>query len=105
MWIFTPHSFLALKCHWTRPDLLVVRARVKGDIERYFPGARVITDPDADYRYRANLSKHRVASKLFDVVAEIDYLKFKSSVTDKRRAAFYLDVWDACALMQDALNG
>jgi len=84
---------------------LVVRGRVKGDIERVFPGVRVITDHDADYRYRAMIAKHRVAARLFDMVAGIDYCRgFKGSVVDKRRAAYYFDVWDSMYLMQEELS-
>jgi hypothetical protein len=104
MWIFTTESFLAIKQHRDRPDLLVVRARVNGDIENLFPDATVITDPDADYLYRSIIPKHKVAAKLFDMVADIDYLKFKSSVVDKRREAYYLDVWFVMDDMQYALQ-
>jgi hypothetical protein len=104
MWLFTTKSFLSIVEHRDRPDVLMVRARIRGDIERYFPNAKVIRDDKADYLFRAILPKHKVAAKLFDVVAEIDYLKFKSSVRDKRREAYYFSVWDTCYLMQEELS-
>jgi hypothetical protein len=76
---------------------------VKGDIEHYFPGARVIRTDDA-YLYRTMLLKHRVAARLFDMAFEIDDDKFKPAVEDKRRTAYYFSVWDTGYLMQEELS-
>lgn len=33
MWIFTPKAFLSIVAHRGKPDYLLVRARLPGDIE------------------------------------------------------------------------
>ena len=46
MWIFAKDGFLSLTQYRDRPDMLMVRARVAGDIEHFFPTARVIRTDD-----------------------------------------------------------
>jgi hypothetical protein len=106
MWIFAKNGFLSIKQHDRQPKLLVVRGRVKGDIERLMsiPARQVIEDAAADYRFRAFLDRDRVADRIAEHVRGIRYEKFKSSITDKRRAAYYFSVWDSCYLMQEQLG-
>ena len=59
MWLFTKQSFLSIVHHRDQPDMLVVRARVKGDIERYFAGASVIRTNDADYLLAKQVNQMR----------------------------------------------
>ena len=82
----------------------MVRGRVKGDIEFYFPNATVIETPQADYRYRTTLPREKVADSVRKAVTDIHYRGFKDSVTDKRRAEYYFSVWDTCCLMQEELS-
>jgi hypothetical protein len=53
MWLFAKHGFFSIVEHRADPRNLLVRARVKGDIEHYFPDAKVTQTDDADYLYRA----------------------------------------------------
>ena len=62
MWIFAKDGFLSLTQYRDRPDMLMVRARVAGDIEHFFPTARVIRTDDADYLYRTTLPREAVAT-------------------------------------------
>jgi len=103
MWIFAKDGFLSITPHREKPDMLIVRARVKGDIEHYFPGATVICTDDADYLYRTTLPREEVADRVREAVIEIRS-GLKDSVTDKRRAGYYLDVWSTMAEMQDRLK-
>jgi hypothetical protein len=41
-----------------------VRARVRGDIEKLFPDAKVTTNAGTDYRFRGILARAVVASKM-----------------------------------------
>ena len=82
------------------PDELLVRARVKGDIEKVFPRTKVIHTPKADYAYRASLPRYWVASSLADSVMEIDYPNFKKSVAEQDRHDAYLRCWVAMADFQ-----
>jgi len=103
MWIFAKDGFLSITPHKEKPECFMVRGRVKGDIEYYFPNATVIETPDADYRYRTTLLREEVADRVRDAVIDIRS-GFKSSVTDQRRMPFYLEVWSVMDDMQHALQ-
>ncbi len=94
MWIFFNDAFLSVVAHRDRPDTLMVRARVRGDIERVFPGAKVTRSPAADYLFRAEVRRGVVAAALSIAAAGISYPNFKGSVRDRDRLETYHDVWD-----------
>jgi hypothetical protein len=62
MWIFTKHGFYSVVEDRDNADLLLVRARVEGDIEKYFRDAVVYYTPEHDYAYRAHVSRREVAA-------------------------------------------
>jgi hypothetical protein len=95
MWVFLNDAFLSIVAHRTKPDTLLVRARLKGDIERTFGQAKVWTDAEADYLYRAEVDRNVVALRLSEAIKGIEYPNFKSSVKDTDRHDAYLDVWSA----------
>lgn len=97
MWLFMSDSFLSVVEHKTKPGTLLVRSRVKGDIERAVPCAIVWEDPEADYRYRAEVSKDAFRAALSDAVDRITYPNFKKSVKENRRHSAYMRVWQAMA--------
>jgi len=108
MWIFATHGFLSLVQHENYPYHLLVRARVKGDLEHYFPDAKVVRTEKRDYLFRTVLPKEQVAKRIALAVEQIDYCgalgtSFKSSVEERRRP-FYFNVWNEMAEMQDRLN-
>jgi hypothetical protein len=103
MWIFAKDGFLSITQHREKPEHLMVRGRVKGDLEHYFPGAEVIETPDGDYHYRTTLPREKVADRVRDAVIDIRS-GFKDSVTDKRRMPWYLRVWSVMDDMQYALQ-
>jgi hypothetical protein len=106
MWIFTQSAFLSIVQDKADPDLLLVRARVKGDIEKHFRDAIVFSSPDHDYAYRSRLSRSEVAAVIAQTVLDdLDYDNFKASIKDHRRSAWYLRVWAAMAEMQEKLKG
>src|SRR5258707_222285 len=98
MWIFFSDSFLSIVAPPAIGVLdskryLIVRARLKGDINRVFPGVRVTTSKNRDYRYRAIIERDRVADVLANEARGIAYTNFKNSVKSDRRHDAYLDVW------------
>lgn len=103
MWIFLAESFLSIVdprgayAGGTGPKgkQLLVRARIKGDIERVFPKAKVSETPDRDYRYRALVDRGEVAAAIHAQVMQLDCLNFKASVAEKWRHDAYLKVWSA----------
>ena len=95
MCIFLNNAMLSIVAHRDKPDILLVRARVKGDIEAAFPGITAHITPGADYRFRAEIPRARVALFLQQHVQEINYPNFKKGVKDKVRRAWYSRVWES----------
>lgn len=100
MWICTSSSFISVVASRDTPNLLLVRARVKGHIERVFPTAKTFTDADADYRYRAFIDRTEVAKVVADRLLAIDYDNFKDSVEDDQLHVAYLKVWGVMEKLQ-----
>lgn len=80
MWIFTQKGFLSIVRHTDKPNILIVRSRFRGHIERIFPNAHVIEDATRDYRYRAVLPVKEVSTVIARLVSEICYDNFKNSL-------------------------
>ena len=53
MWVVLNNAFFSIVQNENNEEELLVRARVKGDIEKIFPKANVFEDNYADYKYRA----------------------------------------------------
>ena len=93
MWICLNNSFLSIVSDNKNPDLLLVRARKKGDIEAVFPNTIVNENIGTDYKYRSFIDRRTVASVLADLALNIDYDNFKNSVVDPDRHDAYFDIW------------
>ena len=103
MWIALNNSFLSIVENLDNSDELLVRARVKGDIESVFAEAQTFEDQSADYRYRAFLERQLVAEVIANKVSSINYGNFKSSIdkSEYRRHDAYLKVWSDLRVLQD----
>ena len=93
MWIQFNNAFLSIVENRDNKLELLVRARIKGDIEKIFPEADVFKDDSADYKYRAFISKAKVAARVMLKMTEINYGNFKNSVKDIKRKHTYSNVW------------
>src|SRR5689334_19998524 len=93
MWLFLSNAFLSIAADPGNPDLLLVRARAAGDIERVFPGTEVTDTPERDYRYRALIGRDAVAQALYEAARRVHYSQLKASVTEHDRRLAYFDVW------------
>lgn len=100
MWIFLNKAMLSVVSHRSKPTMLLVRARVKGDIEAVFPDASVLVLDGADYRYRSEIDREVMAKVLQQQVEQIRYANFKNSVKDKQRHSWYSKVWQEGHLVQ-----
>lgn len=100
MWAFLNDAFLSIVAD-RNSERLLVRARLKGDIERTFPGSTVVEDAGTDYRFRTWLDRKTVADVLRHKVEEIDYPNFKGSVQDHVRHRAYMNVWDVMHTAQE----
>lgn len=83
MWIFTPTAFVSIVAHRNKPGVLLVRARLKGDLERLFPGCKVQTTPNADYRFRAEIARGRVAELVREQLTVLDYDNVKNAIPER----------------------
>jgi hypothetical protein len=84
MWIFTKDGFLSIVQHNDKPDILIVRSRFKGHIERIFGHAAPKVDTTGkDYEYRAEIPKEKVAMVMSDMIKDIYYGNFKNEICNK----------------------
>lgn len=101
MWLFSQKGFFSIVEHKDNSDLLLVRSRIKGDIERCWPTAAVRENEGSDYRFRASIPRTEVINKVAKIVKEINYPDFKASLVDTKRIRWYSRVWEIMATMQD----
>lgn len=100
MWVFLKNSFLSIVQSPDNASILVVRARVRGDIEAVFPAAQIDETPYRDYRFRTYLRREEVAQAMYNEVWNLTATNFKDSVDNKDRHDAYLEVWSAMYMYQ-----
>lgn len=112
MWVFCNDSFVSAVQHLDDPNLLVVRARVEGDLERFFerwggPKVEVERHEDRDYLFRTIVSKEQFATEMRWHIGGIDYPNFKDSIAanQQERHIAYLRVWAVMNDLQNMLYG
>ena len=95
MWVLLNNAFFSIVKNRNKKNELLVRARIKGDIEKVFPKANTFEDKDADYRHRAFIETNIVADKISNEVFKINYDNFKNSISknDFNRTIAYSNVW------------
>lgn len=103
MWIHLNDAFLSIVAHLDDEEMLLVRARLAGDIERVFPAAEVAETPHADYRFRASVRRGEVARVLAARAAAIPYSNFKASIAPEERARHdaAMEVWRVMRRLQE----
>lgn len=107
MWVFTNTAFVSAVQHRTQPGMMMVRARLQGDLEDFLAsdGSRLTVEEtaDADYRYRCTVPVPVFAAALEKAARSVDYDNFKGSIdrADRKRHHAYLDVWVAMHRAQD----
>jgi hypothetical protein len=99
MWVFSSQGFLSIVRHIDKPEVLIVRSRFRGHIERIFPKALVIEDAERDYRFRAELPAKEVSKVIARLVSEIDYDNFKGSLdmNDEKYFESCVEVYNSVA--------
>lgn len=109
MWLFSEQGFFSIVAHRDRPNYLLVRARVRADLERLLTHDKSIASvptiehtPVADYPYRVTLARNALAMLVFEQVQTIDYPNFKDRVAEREpeRARIYHDVWAVIRWME-----
>jgi hypothetical protein len=107
MWVFQNDSFLSIVAHRDYEGHLLVRSRIKGDIERAFgdlldrKNIQVWADSSADYKWRAIIPASDVANMLGAAALAVDYENFKDSIPKGRkhnaRRLAYMEIWSVLA--------
>ena len=102
MWIFTRDGYFSIVQKGGGPNILMVRARVRPDLENLASklnlGPEAIIDtPDGDYAHRLLVDKETFARYLANSVQTLDYPNFKATVnhSDHMRHRVYMRVWEA----------
>jgi hypothetical protein len=113
MWVFLNDSMLSivapdqakLSAEQKALDLLMVRARFQGDIERVFPEAAVeATAPGdfaRDYAFRTLVPRKAVEDAMVGEVRRITYGNFKGSTQEDWRHDVYMRCWTPMKAEQD----
>lgn len=110
MWVITNFGFFSVveKPADEKDRTLTVRARVKADLENlrdeYISDlGPIIEDAGTDYKFRAKVPRLDLASALSQIVLDIDYSNFKSSVAKIQgveRSKLYHKLWDVLYRLQ-----
>lgn len=101
MWVCLNEAFISIVEDRDDSTMLMVRARVKGHLEKLF-GQKVVETPDADYRFRCRVPRGDVANILSARVYNIKYDNFKNSVKDDKLHHAYSGFWGIMYRLQDS---
>lgn len=105
MWLMTTDGFFSAVQDRDEPGSVLVRARVRGDLEQLAEtlDTTVLETPDADYPFRVRVSKADWGGYVASCAEGIDYDNFKNAVGARQghdRADVYLDIWSALRRLQ-----
>jgi hypothetical protein len=112
MWLFSTQGFFSVVNHLHKPGHLLVRARLREDIDQM---ARLLAEetgrtfiplvlPEADYLYRLEVPRDDFVLVMARLVRELDYANFKAAVHshgDPTRDRVYGRVWSLVAELQE----
>ena len=106
MWLFCKSGYFSAVKHNKKPDTILLRARVEGDLESLAEthqiDMRIEHTPEADYAFRAELPAAEWTRAVMEESGAIDYGNFKSAVHDgTARDDAYMDVWSVMRGLQD----
>ena len=109
MWIYTTRGFFSIVRDHEKPQNVLVRARLKGDLDNLrsiWPTLTPTRETNRkDYRWRASVPAREMPLLLAELASELTYTNFKDAVAAKQgkpRADLYHDVWYVMARAQDA---
>ena len=118
IWIHTELGFFSITAFDPRiggqredaADLLVIRARVREDLERIeeWIGSEILATPEADYPHRVVTSREAWNAYLAHATAQVDYTNFKARIASRLgwfRHDVLLMVWSNLRRLQDEARG
>ena len=106
MWLFCKSGYFSAVKHNAKPNTILLRARVEGDLERLAEAhqidLRIEHTPEADYAFRAELSAAEWTRAVMEESDAIDYGNFNNAVHDgTARDDAYMEVWGVMCGLQD----
>ena len=115
MWVFTTRGFFSIVEHKKDPNRVVIRARIRKDIEKVktlfeemgLEASDILESLNSDYKYRIFAGRIDWASVMTQLITDMEYTNFKNAVYEvdsreirvKRHEA-YLDIWAIMHEMQ-----
>jgi len=108
LWVFTTRGFFSIVEHKKDPNRLLIRARVRKDIDNIkmlfeelgLEVSDVVENVSFDYRYRVFADRSDWASVIIQLITDMGYTNFKNAVYEKdsleirdKRHEAYLDIW------------
>lgn len=106
MWVTTTRGFFSVVAHHDLPEMVLVRARAREDLEslaELIGPLEIQATPERDYAFRAVVPRERWSAGLVLLASEIDYPNFKNAVAERQghaRADVYARVWWALTELQ-----
>ena len=112
MWLFTTIGFFSVVAHRDDADTLLIRARVRGDLDalrvHHLPDIEILEDAGTDYAFRAMVSRDEWEYAAQQMVRDIDYPNFKQAVSERQgpdRAHAYYEIWRVMHRVQSSASG
>jgi hypothetical protein len=99
VWVITTRGFFSAVAHHHLPEMILVRARAREDLEglgAFIGHLDIEHTPERDYAYRTVMQREQWSVALGLLAAEIDYPNFKNAVAEcqgDQRADIYHRVW------------
>jgi hypothetical protein len=106
MWLLTTRGFYSAVAARDEPDTMIVRARVRLDLEALSPlvgDAPILEHAGSDYAYRVRVPRDTWSSAVDALTREIDYPNFKDAVRARQgydRARLYQTIWSTLYSLQ-----
>jgi hypothetical protein len=103
MWVFTKDGFFSVVENQDDGDCLMVRGRIKEDMQRLGSKFKVElrATPKADYAYRFVVPRTVWAGYIWNATMELDYDNFKAAVHGEHdRDDAYMKCWMAMSRLQ-----
>ena len=106
MWLYCRSGFFSAVKHQTLSDVIHVRARFRGDLERLCEAhgvkPEVSETPFNDYRFRMDFRMNDWARIVMEEAESIDYTNFKAMAHDgSERDRAYMGAWCAMRSAQE----
>lgn len=106
MWVFVPGAFVSIVAHRDKPGTVLVRARRREDLTLFFTKGdgpqrcEIHETPDADYPFRVEASRSRVAHQVMLWAMDVDYPNFKAAPGNANRQGPLHAVWNAARTLE-----